>query len=205
MLRANAHAIAASDTTLADDLGLAFGDANRLDRTLPHARIAHAAAFGDGSDECRTHATPSTRVTKLTHRVGHNVYGASGDFFSQGFTQKFGVKPFYGLVVMRDSDHFVGVDGIQGFHARPDRVGVGADGLAAAGDATAGASHHFDEMQVIASGPDLIEQAAGVAQSAYDGDARSNPSIETRASLTPSRPRTASTSSLSSSLPVTRK
>ena len=52
VLRADAHAIPAGNTTLADHLGLALGDADRLDGALPHARVAHAAAFLEGRDVC---------------------------------------------------------------------------------------------------------------------------------------------------------
>ena len=65
--------------------------------------------------------------------------------------------------------------------------GVASERLAAAADAAAGAGHHLDEVQVAAARLDLLEQLAGVAQAADDGDAELGPAgRRTVRSCTPS-------------------
>ena len=58
--------------------------------------------------------------------------------------------------------------------------------LAAAGNAAAGTAHHFDEVQVLAPGADLVQQRLALPRPLTTATPSSMPSMFTRASLTPS-------------------
>ena len=101
------HAIAAGDATVADHPGLALGNANGLDRALPHARVAHAAAFGDRGDERGAHEATLPVNSSINghpiiaaHRVGHNAYAADDGSFlpaaCREIRHKVAAPPHYG-------------------------------------------------------------------------------------------------------------
>ena len=126
-------------------------------------------------------------------------------FFSQRLSQIFFVEFHHIGIFVRDANRFVGVDGVQGPQPGPQGFLFGAPGLAAAADATARTGHHLDEMQVLASRPDLIQEAGRIAQAVDHGHAQLHAidldlgflgSLEAADSLT---------SRLPISFPVTRK
>ena len=57
-------AVATGNTAFGDDARLAVLDANGLGRTLPHARVAHAAAFRNGVDKGGGHVGVLRRANR---------------------------------------------------------------------------------------------------------------------------------------------
>ena len=92
--------------------------------------------------------------------------------FPQRLAEKLAVQALYGRVMVRNPHGLLRVDRIKRLHPRADRGRVGADGLPAAADAATRAGHDLDEMQILAAGANLIEQAAGIAEAAGDGHAQ---------------------------------
>ena len=68
------------------------------------------------------------------------------------------------MVAVADPQVVLPVDLVEGGHAGLHRLHVGADGLAAAVDASAGAGHDLDEVQVLAAGLELFHELAGLAE-----------------------------------------
>jgi len=83
---------------------------------------------------------------------------------AQGFFEEILVNSDDFLVLVRELDLLVTVDGVKLLHTLADRLLVRAERLAAAGDASAGTGHDFDEMNVLPAGADFLEKLARVTE-----------------------------------------
>jgi hypothetical protein len=90
--------------------------------------------------------------------------------FAVRLLEEFLVELLDRLIVMRCAQRFVLIQSIKGLKSGLDPVDIRAEGLSAARDASAGACHDFDEVQVFASGLDLLYELLRVAYAVGDGD-----------------------------------